>query len=250
MNHTIDCDQPAVEMIPFGDSAVLVEFGRCIHPDIHRKVKAFTEYLDCHSFPGMIEYIPAFSSVTVSYDPVKVKNLPGRNAEEAAQLSCQIVISLLREFIAKLDTTVDHSPRTVEIPVCYGGEFGPDLEFVAEHNNLSAEEVIHIHTSGSYLVYMIGFAPGFPYLGGMSEQIATPRRQTPRMLIPAGSVGIAGMQTGVYPIATPGGWQLIGRTPLELFRPNDDPPSLLQSGDIIRFYPVSRKEYEKYRGQA
>lgn len=248
MENTIEGGQRAVEMIPFGDAAVLVEFGRCIHPDIHRKVKAFVEYLDSHSFPGMIEYIPAFSSVTVFYDPVKVKTQIGGNAG-IEQLSCEIVISRLKEYVANIDTTVEHSPRVVEIPVCYGGEFGPDLEFVAEHNKLSAEEVVRIHTNNSYLVYMIGFAPGFPYLGGMSEQIAAPRRQTPRMAIPAGTVGIAGMQTGVYPIVTPGGWQLIGRTPMALFRPNDDSPSLLRSGDIIRFYPVSHKEYEELRGR-
>jgi inhibitor of KinA len=146
-----------------------------------------------------------------------------------------------------VDVTVKQHPRVVEIPVCYGGEFGPDLGYVAEHNQLSVEEVIEIHTSGQYLVYMIGFAPGFPYLGGMSERIMAPRRQSPRLAIPAGTVGIAGMQTGVYPIETPGGWQLIGRTPLALFRPQDNPPSLLQSGDIVRFCQISDKEYEEYK---
>src|SRR4030095_8558884 len=125
----------------------------------------------------------------------------------------------------------DQARRTIEIPVCYGGEYGPDLSLVAELNGLTEEEVIAIHAGGSYLVHMLGFAPGFPYLGGMSERIAAPRHQTPRTIIPQGSVGIAGKQTGIYSVATPGGWQLIGRTPLALFRPQDEIPSLLRPGD-------------------
>lgn len=236
-----------VEMLPLGEAAIVVEFGRCIHPDIQRKVKAFADYLEGHPFPGMIEYAPAFSSVTVFYDPLIVGEIPVEKVEESLPRSYQIVAALLRELLSNLDVTVKQNPRVVEIPVCYGGEFGPDLDFVAEHNQLSAEEVIEIHTGGQYLVYMIGFAPGFPYLGGMPERIAAPRRQSPRLAIPAGSVGIAGMQTGVYPIETPGGWQLIGRTPLELFRPKDDPPSLLRAGDIIRFCQISLEEYAAYR---
>jgi inhibitor of KinA len=132
------------------------------------------------------------------------------------------------------------------VPVCYGGEFGPDLEFVAKHNGLTEQEVIQIHSSGEYLVYMIGFAPGFPYLGGMSEKIAAPRRTSPRLKIPIGTVGIAGLQTGVYPIETPGGWQLIGRSPEQLFRPHANPPSLLQAGNLVRFQPISRDEYDAW----
>jgi inhibitor of KinA len=127
--------------------------------------------------------------------------------------------------------------------VCYGGELGPDLEFVAEHNKLSAEEVIGIHSASVYLVYMIGFAPGFPYIGGMSGKIAAPRRSSPRLKIPAGSVGIAGSQTGIYPIETPGGWQLIGQTPLKLFQPESKSPSLLKAGDVIQFKPISYNQF-------
>ncbi|MBO1911088.1 5-oxoprolinase subunit PxpB, partial [Microvirga sp. 3-52] len=118
---------------------------------------------------------------------------------------------------------------------------GPDLEYVAKSNNLSIEEVIQIHSENEYLVYMIGFAPGFPFLGGMDKRIATPRKETPRLTIPSGSVGIAGKQTGVYPLETPGGWQIIGRTPLDLFLPDMSPPTLLEAGDKIRFMPVSAK---------
>ena len=123
------------------------------------------------------------------------------------------------------------------------GSWGPDVDVVAAHNRLTPEEIIRIHTSVEYLVYMIGFAPGFPYLGGMPERIATPRRESPRVSIPAGSVGIAGQQTGVYPIATPGGWQIIGRTPLRLFQPEQEQPTLLQAGDRVRFRQITEAEY-------
>lgn len=215
---------------PFGEAAIMVEFGKGIHPELHQKVKTFTDYLDRNPFPGMVEYVAAYASVTIFYDPVVI--------------SSKSVITLLQELMGKLKQRDEAKPRVVEIPVCYGGEFGPDLEFVAEHNRLTPDEVIEIHASGQYLVYMLGFAPGFPYLGGMSERIATPRRQTPRSVIPSGSVGIAGMQTGMYPIATPGGWQLIGRTPSALFCPANNPPTLLKAGDVIKFRPISPEEYQ------
>jgi len=197
----------------------------------------------------MLEYVSAYSSVTVFYDPSEIRKLQIERVEGTKESSFQILSTLLKEIISKLGTGAMRTSRIVEIPACYGGDFGPDLAYVAEHNRLSMEQVVEIHTSGQYLVYMIGFAPRFPFLGGMSEVISTPRRQSPRMSIPPGSVGIAGMQTGVYPIATPGGWQLIGRTPLQLFRPTDNPPTLLQSGDIIRFVPISDQEYEAYKGE-
>lgn len=242
----IDDNIQAVEMLPLGEGAILVEFGRCIRPDVHQKVKAFADYLENHPFSGMIEYASAFSSVAVFYDPFIIRKLQFERFKNPELSAYDIVSSLLHQLLSNVDSTVKHSPRIIKIPVCYGGEFGPDLDFVAKHNQLSTEEVINIHTSGRYLVYMIGFAPGFPYLGGMSERIAAPRRQSPRLVIPAGSTGIAGMQTGVYPIETPGGWQLIGRTPLALFRPKDNPPSLLQSGDSIQFCQISYEEYRNY----
>jgi inhibitor of KinA len=139
--------------------------------------------------------------------------------------------------------------RPIEIPVCYGGEFGVDLQFVAEHNGMTADEVVAIHCGATYRVHMLGFAPGFPYLGGMSERIATPRRNTPRLKVAAGSVGIAGPQTGVYPLETPGGWQIIGRTPLALFRPAENPPTLLSPGDFVRFRPITSEEFTALRGE-
>lgn len=246
MGETITKEEFTIEMFPFGECGVLVQFGNKIHPDIHRRVKTIADYLEKYPFPGMIECVSAFSSVTVFFDPVKVRNLQVNHADKG-ESSYKLISSLLNEILSKLDYLSNSKPRIVEIPVCYGGELGPDLAYVAEYNNLTADEVIEIHSRGEYLVYMIGFAPGFPYLGGMSEKISAPRRKSPRMLIPEGSVGIAGLQTGVYPIGTPGGWQLIGRTPLELFRPKQYPPSLLQSGDIVKFYPISYREYKKYK---
>ena len=244
--------QPAVleyQLLPIGEAALMVEFGKGIHPETNKKVKALADYLDQWPLPGMLEYVSAYSSVTVFYNPAKVKQFHKEQLPlQTEQLAYQVLADLLVGVLSKLDNSVITAPRTVEIPVCYGGEYGPDLAYVAEHNKLTIEEVIQIHSQGQYLVYMIGFAPGFPYLGGMSEKIATPRRPSPRLEIPAGSVGIAGMQTGVYPITTPGGWQLIGRTPLPLFRPDEEIPSLLQAGDLIRFRPISLAEYDEYKG--
>jgi len=240
---------PEYQLLPVGEAALMVEFGKGINPEINKKVKALADYLDQRPLPGMLEYVSAYSSVTVFYNPAQVKQFQKEQLHlQPKLLAYQVLAELLKEVLSKLDNGVVTKPRTVEIPVCYGGEFGPDLAYVAEYNNITIEEVIEIHCQGQYLVYMIGFAPGFPYLGGMSEKIATPRRPSPRLEIPAGSVGIAGMQTGVYPIATPGGWQLIGRTPLSLFRPQDECPSLLQAGDIIRFRPIPLTEYGEYEG--
>ena len=142
------------------------------------------------------------------------------------------------------------APRVVEIPTAYGGDFGPDLPFVASHNGLSEADVVSIHAGADYLVYMMGFSPGFPYLGGMSERIATPRLTTPRTVIPAGSVGIAQAQTGVYPVESPGGWQLIGRTPIPLFDASRHPPVIVEPGDSIRFVPIGADEYDAIAARA
>nr|WP_275444500.1 5-oxoprolinase subunit PxpB [Paenibacillus sp. ACRRX] len=219
-----------------GDAAIVVEFDSVIGPASHEKVRLLSTYLDFHSFKGMVEYVPAFTTVTVFYNPLVL-----RYAEAQAKLEEAV-------WQAK-GMQLEQTARNVEIPVCYGGEYGPDLEDVARHNQLTADEVVHIHSNAEYLVYMIGFAPGFPYLGGMSERIAAPRRPSPRLVIPVGTVGIAGMQTGVYPIGTPGGWQLIGRTPEPLFRPDMKPPTLLRAGDKVRFLPITEKEFESWEGR-
>ncbi|WP_307794952.1 5-oxoprolinase subunit PxpB [Alkalihalobacillus sp. BA299] len=233
------------DIYPLSETAIIISFGTGIDVTIHNKVKAFTNHLDSKPIIGMVEYIPSFTSVTVFYDPIRVV----QEGYKGRKLSAFETVSLKIKDLLKQLKEIDHTKqREVEIPVCYGGELGPDLEYVTQYNNLTTDEVIHIHSGGEYLVYMIGFAPGFPYLGGMSEKIATPRKAKPRMAIPKGSVGIAGKQTGVYSIETPGGWQLIGQTPFDLFLPSKTPPSLLQSGDIIRFKSISLKEYRDYKG--
>ncbi|OKL36157.1 kinase inhibitor [Domibacillus mangrovi] len=231
-------------MKPLGDSAVIVQFGTEISSIVHNKVKALTIMLAQHSFTGFIECVPAFASVTVFYNPFIVQRTYGSGESKSP---FQIVCFMMEKLVKQVVEEKEEKPHIVEIPVCYGGEYGPDLQFVADENQLSKEEVIEIHSGGEYLVYMIGFAPGFPYLGGLSRKIATPRRSTPRLSIPVGSVGIAGNQTGIYPIATPGGWQLIGRTPLKLFQPEKNPPSLLAAGDVVKFVPIMVDEYENYQ---
>ncbi|QTD39694.1 5-oxoprolinase subunit PxpB [Sporosarcina sp. Te-1] len=223
---------------PLGDQAVVIEVARDISIEAQDKVLAVSARLEERSPDWMVELVPAYTSVTVFY---RLNAFVEGNPYEE-------VCKRIQQLLASVQADRSSSRKTVRVPVLYGGEWGQDLPFVAEHNGLTLEEVISIHSSGEYLVHMIGFAPGFPFIGGMSEKIAAPRRKTPRLRIPARTVGIAGKQTGVYPIETPGGWQLIGRTPLELFLPEQDPPSLLAAGDRIEFYPISQKEYDEMRG--
>ncbi|MGG4489157.1 5-oxoprolinase subunit PxpB [Metabacillus idriensis] len=224
---------------PLGDAAIIIELGKMIEQNTHENVQHVFSYFDKHSPDWLIECIPAFTTVTLIYDPLKVK----ANRSHQQSYPYQIVSEYITETMKTLDKSQSEVGRTVLIPVCYGGELGPDLEFVAEHNKLSPEEVISTHSGSEYLVYMIGFAPGFPYIGGMPDKIAAPRRSSPRLKIPAGSVGIAGSQTGIYPIETPGGWQLIGQTPLKLFQADRKSPSLLKAGDVIRFKPISYDQF-------
>lgn len=213
-----------------GDCAICVEFGNEISPEINAKIRAFKIALEKENIEGIVEVIPTYRSLLVVYKPE---------------------IILFKELTAKFDSVISTmsniqipSPMVMEIPVLYGGEMGPDLETVAAHNQKTVEEVINIHTSGEYLIYMLGFIAGFPYLGGMSKEIATPRLKSPRVKIEGGSVGIAGEQTGIYPVASPGGWQLIGRTPLKLYDAHRENPVLLEAGQYIKFCSVTKKEYE------
>ncbi|AEB76657.1 kinase inhibitor [Clostridium botulinum] len=195
---------------PMGDCAITLKFSEDINIDTHLKIKSLSEYLDKNPFKWMVEYVPSFVSLTIFYNPLEVI----KEFSEKSDIPFNIVKSQIEKVLSKLEDKVIDNPKIVEIPVCYGGEFGPDLSFVAEHNNLTVEEVIDIHLSFENRVYMIGFAPGFPYLAGMSNRISTP-----------------------------GGWQLIGRTPVDLFNPQSESPSLLKAGDIVKFKKISRKEY-------
>jgi inhibitor of KinA len=217
------------QVFPLGDQAVLLEFGTNINKNIHLNIWQVSALLEKTSPSWMMEYIPAFTTITVVYD--------------AASILFPEVCQELKVLFSDLEKSEPIDSQVVEIPVCYGGNMGPDLEYVANYNHLTMDEVVKIHTAQDYLVYMIGFAPGFPYIGGMSEKIAAPRKKTPRLKIPARSVGIAGMQTGIYPIETPGGWQIIGRTPINLFLPDKEIPSLLKAGDRLKFHPISLEEF-------
>lgn len=224
---------------PLGDSALLIQFGANVDEAAHAAVQAAASCLERQAFEGFLECVPSFTTLTVYYDLEKLK----RSAEHTSAF--EFVRCLVEELLKDSRALPADSRQIIEIPVCYGGEHGPDLSYVAEINGLSEEEVIRIHTGQDYLVYALGFAPGFPYLGGVPERISAPRKATPRLHIPAGSVGIAGTQTGIYPLETPGGWQIIGRTPLALFRPGDQPPVLVQSGQMIRFKAISTVDYER-----
>ncbi|MGG2059938.1 5-oxoprolinase subunit PxpB [Priestia megaterium] len=243
MNQTVA--KASAVISPLGDSALVITFGDSIQYDIHKQIKTYKDSIELNPFPGFVECVPAFTNLTIFYNPLEVVAAVEKKQKKEFVSPFEVVSSIIQSKLENEQTEKELNHRTVSIPVCYGGEYGPDLEYVARLHNLTPEEVISIHSEGEYLAYMIGFAPGFPFLGGLSEKIATPRRPSPRTSIPAGSVGIAGMQTGVYPISTPGGWQLIGQTPIKLFLPEQNPPSLLQAGDIVKFEPISKEEYQE-----
>lgn len=229
-----------VEFVPVGEYAVTVRWGNRIDEQINDLVLLAMNRLEEHPFAGFVECVPAYASLTVYYNPIKVQS------NHRQQTKYSAVCGLIRDRLKGLNTDfASQARRTVEIPVCYEGEFAPDLSFVAEKNGLTPSEVINIHASQTYRVYMIGFAPGFPYLGGMDEKIAAPRHATPRLSVAAGSVGIAGKQTGIYPLAMPGGWQIIGRTPVRLFDLQQNPPNRLAAGDLVRFIPIDRGQFDR-----
>ena len=217
-----------------GDQGIMMEFGETISPEIHERIRAMLLALDGARPEGVVEYAPAYRSITLLYDPLATSF--DRLRERLDEL-----------FRSSGDITLP-APEIVELPVCYGGRFGPDLAFVAESHHLSAEEVIRLHSGPDYFVYMLGFTPGFPFLGGLPEALHTPRLESPRKKVPAGSVGIAGGQTGVYPIASPGGWQLIGRTPVKLFDSGRDRPFLIGAGNILKFKPIDEEEFNALSG--
>ncbi|MCM3116933.1 5-oxoprolinase subunit PxpB [Neobacillus sp. MER 74] len=229
---------------PLGDSALVIQLGDGISPATHERVKNLSNLLEKEPFTGLIESVPSYNSLTIYYNPVAVYY---SSSDNELSNPYKKVSAFILALLDKLGTSEISEQRLITIPVLYGGEFGPDLEYVANYHGLSVEEVIQIHSSNDYLVYMIGFAPGFPFMGGMDERIATPRKDSPRLAITPGSVGIAGKQTGIYPLETPGGWQIIGRTPLDLFLPELSPPTLLQSGDRIRYVPITLEEYAAYK---
>ena len=223
-----------IRILTAGDSSLLVEFGKEISPDINRKIAATVQLMREQHIEGVVDVIPAFCSLLVNYDPRVVRYDKMKKRLES---------------LVRMDIKVGAEKRKIfQSPVVYGGEYGPDLATIAQHAGLSEAEVIDIHSSRDYLIYMLGFLPGFCYLGGLDERIHTPRLSNPRLKIRAGSVGIGGSQTGIYPLDSPGGWQLMGMTPVKTYDPEREVPILVEAGNYIRFVPVDEAEYRRIQG--
>jgi inhibitor of KinA len=219
----------AWKLSPLGDSAVVLTLGNAIDEAVYQQVRRLADHIERNPFPGFVECVPAYCSVTVVYDPL--------------QLTLPDVAEHLHNLWSLVEDVAPPSANVVDIPVCYCGECGPDLPWVAAYHGLAEEAVIDVHLRETYHVYMIGFLPGFPYLGGLAPTLATPRKEEPRLRVPAGSVGLAGAQTGIYPVESPGGWQIIGRTPVTLFHPDLLPPTRLRPGDKVRFHRISHTAF-------
>ena len=220
------------EIIPASDRAILVKFGNQISKNLHKQVFSLIKYLLDNKIDDIVNIHPAYSSVMVSL----------KKSSKLKEIS-----KLLREAIIKIDTNKNYDSKMIEIPVAYGSGYGPDLARVSEHTGLSSSEIIKYHSQEEYLVYFIGFSIGFPYFGGMDNAIATPRLDSPRKIVPEGSIGIAGSQTGIYPLSSPGGWNLIGRTPLKIFNFNNPEESLISMGNTVKFIPITDKEYQNIK---
>lgn len=219
---------------PVGDRAISIDFGQVIDPTINRHIRQTIERIKALQLEGIIELVPTYCALLVEYDAMLY----------SYSEICNTIEPTLEEGMTN---TTNELVTVVEVPTVYGGEFGPDLSFVASHNHLSEDEVISIHSGTDYLVYMLGFIPGFTYLGGMDPRIATPRLSSPRTLIPAGSVGIAGEQTGTYPSDSPGGWQIIGRTPVTMYDMSKAQAALLKAGDYVRYVPIDESEFHRIK---
>jgi inhibitor of KinA len=233
--------EPAYRIYSLGDSAITIDFGNVIDESINKKVLALFQRLQKHPLPGMIEAVPAYSSLSVFYDVIKLrKNIsPNITVREWMQ---EMVNKFMQQNIeSELESSV-----VMKIPVCYDEEFGIDLRQIAEEKKLSREEIIRLHCGKQYRVFMLGFLPGFPYMGEVDEKIAMPRKSQPRPVV-AGNVAIAGRQTGIYPLASPGGWSVIGRTPLKLFDSQKEKPTLLNAGDTVEFYAISKEKFLTYQ---
>lgn len=218
------------------EDAVLIHFG---HKNQNLKVQNAIFQIECFPFPGLRELVPAYQTLTVYYDPFIVN---GAFPFEKVKIHLETILK-------SLNTTTVTSNRFIEIPVCYESEFAPDLIDLAASNNLTVEEAVQLHSSVIYDVMFIGFSPGFPFLSGLDDRLHFPRKMVPRLKVHQGSVGIAGKQTGIYSLDSPGGWQIIGRTPIKLFKIKNEPPTLLKAGDKVKFYPISQKEFHLWEEQ-
>ena len=220
-----------VRFLPCGDSALTVELSTEINEEAAGKLRFLAGQLAEKGFKGVLETVPTFCSMTVYFDPFVITK---------AELQKKIL-----KVMSRYKPDASGPRRVFLIPVCYGGKYGPDLKDVCKLTGLTEQEVIDIHCGTDYLIYTLGFLPGFPYLGGMDPRIEAPRLESPRTRIPAGAVGIGGKQTGIYPLASPGGWRLIGQTPLKVYDPEREKPILYRAGDYIRFCPITQEEYQR-----
>jgi len=216
-----------------GDRALLLEFGDEISLEINEKVRRMTLAIQAGAIEGIVEKVPTYRSLLIIYNPfiINIEDLKKR-------------LDWMEEALGQSPFP---EPKLTRIPVVYGGSYSPDLDYVAKFCQITPEEVVRLHCSKPYHIYMIGFMPGFPYMGELPEALVTPRLKTPRLSVPAGSVAIAQKQTGIYPMESPGGWQIIGRTPVQLFDPEKEPAALLQMGDLVQFYPISEKEFKEWK---
>jgi inhibitor of KinA len=226
-------------IFPLGDAAITVDFGNCIDEVVNREVVARFHQLQEQPLPGMIEAIPAYSSLTIYYDLFYLhkKNLSSTIYEYMKEQ--------LEEKMNQIPPQLEKKERLVKIPACYDKAFSIDMQHMMDVKKITREEIVAIHTAKTYKVFMLGFLPGFAYMGEVNEQIAMPRKPQP-VSIPAGSIGIAGKQTGIYPLSSPGGWQIIGRTPVKLFDTTQQEPTLLKDGDRVQFYSITKEEFENY----
>lgn len=227
-------------IFPLGDSALTIDFGNVISEDINQKVLTLFHHLKTLAHPTIIDIVPAYSSLTVYYDVTSLVH--------AEQTAFEMMVSKLEEFLIGASVIFAPKPNFFEIPVCYSKNFAIDIEYLSQQNEIAVEEIIHIHTSKVYKVYMLGFLPGFTYMGEVDQRIAIARKPTPVKLF-AGAVGIAGTQTGIYPVESPGGWQIIGRTPVKIFKKEDSNPVLFQPGDEVKFYTITENEFKNYQAR-
>jgi KipI family sensor histidine kinase inhibitor len=215
-----------------GDRSLIVELGDEISPAVNRRVRDLDIKLMQNPIEGLVETVPTYRSLLIIYDPLRIN------------------VALLKQRIEDLQKMIDGiqipEPKTMEIPVVYGGEYGPDLEWVAQYHKMSIDEVIQLHIETIYQVYMIGFTPGHPYMAELPKALIMPRRETPRTNVPRGSVAIAKNQTVIYPVESPGGLHILGRTPLKLFNPFQSPPTLLEIGDLVRFFSIEKEEFKQW----
>ena len=240
-----------MEVVPLGDSALIVrvreQFDDAPEETLNEVLQTFQQ-LRSAAIPGVIELAPAYTSVAVFFDPIAVSKAfaSGTSDDVVDWMAGRIRAAVGRRTRDGRSLVGRSLPRIVEIPVCYDPEFAPDLDEVARHAQISTDQVVELHSAADYRVACIGFVPGFPFIAGLPKKIATPRRSNPRKEIPPGVVGIGGAQTGIYPLRSPGGWNLIGRTPLKLFDPTKDPPVLLRAGDRVRFRAITREEFAAF----